>query len=241
MTEFQWKVWKHKLFDSTVNACGLAIFFKFFTSLVLQKSTFLWARSPYGLTRGNSGLGLATEFHSEKIPWNRLWMAFVIRGRKCSFRGTPRFMEVSIPRLETKEHGMKKICFTQNPAPASRIDSMFLSKTIRNGIPRVCFYFVFTERNSEHFSPLRNDSERNSESFLFRGMVQKWIPRVCFYFCSMIQNSKHFSPLRNGSEWNSESFLFRRTARILPEQTNCSVYSVFRGIIFFGNRQPYSG
>jgi hypothetical protein len=35
-----------------------------------------------------------------------------------------------------------------------------------------------------------------------------------------------------GSERNSESFLFRGTAGIPPEQTNCSVYSVFRRIVF---------
>ncbi len=48
----------------------------------------------------------------------------------------------------------------------------------------------------------------------------------------MVQNSEYFSPLRNGSERNSENFLFRGTAGIPPEQTNCSVYSVFRRIIF---------
>ena len=48
----------------------------------------------------------------------------------------------------------------------------------------------------------------------------------------MVQNSEHFSPLRNGSKRNSESFLFRGTAGIPPEQSNCSVYSVFHGIIF---------
>jgi hypothetical protein len=69
-------------------------------------------------------------------------------------------------------------------------------------------------------------------SFLFRGVIQNRIPRVCFYFCSMAQNSKHSSLLGNGSERNSESFLLRGTAGIPPEQTNCSVYSVFRGIIF---------
>ncbi len=51
----------------------------------------------------------------------------------------------------------------------------------------------------------------------------------------MVQNSEHFSPLRNTSERNSENFLFRRTAGIPPEQTNCSVYSVFRGIIFWSD------
>jgi hypothetical protein len=68
------------------------------------------------------------------------------------------------------------------------------------------------------FSLSQNGSERNSEP--------------CFWFCSMVQNSEHFSLLRNRSE-RTENFLFRGTAGILPEQTNCSVYSVFRRIIFF--------
>ncbi len=93
---------------------------------------------------------------------------------------------------------------------------------------------------------LQNALERNSESlllffvprngiphcFLFRQMVQNRIPRVCFYFYYTKQNFEHFSPLRNCSERNYVSFLFCRTAGILPEQTNCSVFSVFRGIIF---------
>jgi hypothetical protein len=120
---------------------------------------------------------------------------------------------------------MNKISFTKNPALANIIDSMFLSE--RNEILGVCFYFFPTEQNSEHFSPLRNGSERNSKSFLFRRMVQNRIPRFCLYFCSMVQNSEHFSPLRN-----SESFLFHGTAGIPPEHTNCSVYSVFRGKLF---------
>jgi hypothetical protein len=92
----------------------------------------------------------------------------------------------------------------------------------------------------------RHTSYGNSKSlllFLFHGTefrvvfssaewVQNGIPRVFFCLCSMLQNSEHFSPLRKGSEQNSESFLFRGTHRILSEQTNCSVYSVFRRIIF---------
>ncbi len=68
--------------------------------------------------------------------------------------------------------------------------------------------------------------------FLFRGRVRNGIPRVCFYFCSMERNSELFSFLRKGSERNSESFLFRGTAEVPPEITICSVYPVFRGIIF---------
>jgi hypothetical protein len=73
------------------------------------------------------------------------------------------------------------------------------------------------ERNSELFSLLRNGSEWNSERLL----------PILFHGTE----SKHFSPLQNGSERNSENILLRGTAGIPPEQTNCSVYSVFRGII----------
>jgi hypothetical protein len=100
---------------------------------------------------------------------------------------------------------------------------------LRNGIPRVCFYF-FPQNGIP--SIFFSSAERNSESFLFRGMILNGIPRVCFNFCSMVQNSEHSSPLRNVSERHSESFLFRETAGIPQEQTNCSIYSVFRGIIF---------
>ncbi len=74
--------------------------------------------------------------------------------------------------------------------------------------------------------------------FLFRGRVWNRIPRVCF-FCSMERNSELFPLPRKGSERNSENFLFRGTAGIPSEFPLCSVYSVFRGIIFFvGNSQP---
>jgi hypothetical protein len=96
---------------------------------------------------------------------------------------------------------------------------MFLSKT--------CFgmefrtFFSSTEQFGTEFREFpvsRNISEQNSENlllFLFHG---KEFPA--------------FSSSRNSSERNSESFLFRGTAGIQLEQTNCSVYSVFRGIIF---------
>ncbi len=129
---------------------------------------------------------------------------------------------------------MKIIGFSKNHALANRIFCLrvcfyFCSTgwnselfsfpgTVRNRIPSVCFCFCSRERNSELFSLRQNDSKRNSESLLL--------------FLFHAENSEHFSPLRNGSERNSESFLFRRTAGIPPEQANCSVYSVFRGIIF---------
>jgi hypothetical protein len=67
---------------------------------------------------------------------------------------------------------------------------------------------------------------------LFRGRVRNRIPRVCFYFCSTERNSELFPLPRKGSEQNSERFLFRGTAGIPSEMIICSVYSVFRGIIF---------
>ena len=96
------------------------------------------------------------------------------------------------------------------------IRSYFLFRgRVRNGMPRVCFYFCSTERNSELFSLPLECSEGNSERyllffvqrngipscFLFRGRVRDGIPRV---FCSGIPS----------------------------EITICSVDSVFRGIIF---------
>ncbi len=57
-----------------------------------------------------------------------------------------------------------------NFVPWNGIPSWFLfSGMVWNRIPSVCFYFCSTVRNSKHFSPLRSGSERNSESFLFRG------------------------------------------------------------------------
>ncbi len=63
--------------------------------------------------------------------------------------------------------------------------------------------------------------------FLFHGTVRNRIPRNCFFFRCTAQNFEHFSLPRNGLERNSETYLFHGTARIPPEQTNCSVYSVF--------------
>jgi hypothetical protein len=68
--------------------------------------------------------------------------------------------------------------------------------------------------------------------FLFHGMVQNGIPQVLLLNLSHGTEFRAFFPLGNGSERNSESFTFCGTAGIPLEQTNCSVYSVFRGTIF---------
>ncbi len=103
----------------------------------------------------------------------------------------------------------------------------------RNGIFRVVFssaervrrefreyasIFVSTERNSEFFSLPLKFSEGNSENlllFLFNGTEFRVV-------CSSAE----------GLGTELRGFLFRGTARIPSEITICSVYSIFRGIIF---------
>ncbi len=99
------------------------------------------------------------------------------------------------------------------------IQSCFLFRgKVRNRIPKVCFYFCSTERNSELFSLPRKGSEQISESmflFLFHGTE----------FRVVFSSAEGF-----GTEFRR--FLFRGTAGIPSEISNCSVYSVFHGIIF---------
>jgi hypothetical protein len=93
-----------------------------------------------GADKISSGFGLGTEFHSEKIPWNRLGTVFVIPWKK-----------VLVPR-HSKFRGRAN----------SEARNM-----VQNGLPRVCFYFCSRGRNSQLFSLPRKGSEQNSESFLF--------------------------------------------------------------------------
>ncbi len=95
-----------------------------------------------------------------------------------------------------------------------------------------CRVLFYTERSFELF--LFCGMVRNGipSCFFFRGMVRSRILRVCFYFCSTERNSEFFSLPRKGSERNTERLLFRGTAGIPSEMIICSVYSVFRGIIF---------
>ena len=90
-------------------------------------------------------------------------------------------MEESIPKLGTIGNGMKKICFTKNPAPANGIDSMFSSKT--------CFGMEFqvvvssAELFGTEFQVFAYNfvtSNGFQSCFLFRGIVQNRIPSVCF-------------------------------------------------------------
>jgi hypothetical protein len=74
-------------------------------------------------------IGMATEFRSKKFRGiDSEWFP-LFRGRKWSFPGIPRFTKEPSPKVGTEGNDMKKIGFAKNPAPANRIDSMFLSKT----------------------------------------------------------------------------------------------------------------
>jgi hypothetical protein len=117
---------------------------------------------------------------------------------------------------------------------------------IRNGIPRICLNFLLHGKEFRVVFSSAECSEWNSESL--------------FYFGSMERNSELYSLLQKGSEhiflgslllfsFNGTEFrvvfssaegfgtefrecLFRGTTGIPSEITNCSAYSVFRGIIF---------
>ncbi len=144
----------------------------------------------------------------------------------------PRFTEETIPKLGMEGIGRK---FYKKSCSANRIENWqhvflrdmlwngipsfcLLRGMVRNRIPGVCLYFCSTERNSELFSLTRNVSERNSERLLL----------ILFHgteFWAIFSYAEQF-----GTEFRE--FLFRGTAGIPPEQTNCSVSSVFHGIIF---------
>ncbi len=51
----------------------------------------------------------------------------------------------------------------------TELRACFLCEMFCDKIPKVCFYFCSMVQNSEHFSLPRNCSERNSESYQFRG------------------------------------------------------------------------
>ncbi len=121
-------------------------------------------------------IGLGTEFSSEKISRNRLGMVSVIPRKKVlipghsEFRGRANFEA----RNGTERNSAKNWSFTElaqllcslwRPLHSTLIIFLFHGM-VRNGIPRVCFYFCSTERNSKLiFLPLKS-SEGNFESLL---------------------------------------------------------------------------
>jgi hypothetical protein len=97
---------------------------------------------------------------------------------------------------------------------------------IRNEIPRICFYFCSTERNSELFSLPLKGSEGNSESsllFLFHGTEF----RVVFSSAEGFGTEfREFSVRRNSRNSVRNNHLFR-------------LFRLPHNYFFVGNSQPY--
>ncbi len=122
---------------------------------------------------------------------------------------------LKVPSLWLVEHSLAP---TSIFVPLNRILSCFLFRRIvRNRIPSACFYFCSSEQNSKLLSLLQNGSERYSESlliFLFHGT--------------------EFRAFFSSEEWYGTEFWYFSVPRNIRslEQTICSVYSIFRWIIF---------
>jgi hypothetical protein len=129
-------------------------------------------------------LGLATEFCSEKIPWNGFRSSTEesaqsdVYGRVNSeARNRRKWHEKNLfnkKSCSSKQNvfvgdsfGMEFREFASIFVPTNGIPSCFLFRQIAwNRIPGVCFYFGSTEPNTKLFSLWRNGSERNTESLL---------------------------------------------------------------------------
>ncbi len=177
-------------------------------------------------------LGLGTEFRSEKTPRNRLGTVSVIPRKKMLIPGHSEFRGRANSEAwngtEWNKILRKKwsFFFTQLAQPLwslwrplhSILSSFLFRRMVWKGIPRVFFYFCFTERNSELFSLPPKGSEGKSESLLL------------FLF-----NGKEFrdvSPSAEGFGTEFPGLSVQRNSLNSVGNNHCSVYSVFRGIIF---------
>ncbi len=211
-------------------------------------SVFLWIFCAYSVFYNRVRLGLATEFRSEKTAeytQNGFRYSTEESAHYEAFRGLRKSQFWSSERngITWKNSVLQKSCSSKH-----NWELVFVREILLNGILRVCFSTsIFAPRNGI------------PSCFFFHGMVRNRIPSVCFYFCSMERNSELFSLLWNGSEWNSDSlllFLFHgtefraflssaerfgtevrefsvpRNSRNSAGTNQCSLYSVFRWIIF---------
>ncbi len=118
-------------------------------------------------------LGLATEFCTKEIPWNRLGRVNSEARNGTEWHEKIGFYKKSCPIKQYLQRVFVKLCFGTefrefaSIFPRNGIPSWFLFRgMVWNRFPSVCFYFCSTERNSELFSLQRNGSEQNSESLL---------------------------------------------------------------------------
>ncbi len=92
----------------------------------------------------------------------------LFRGRKCSFRGIPRFTEESIPKLGTEGNDMKKFVLHKSCSSKQNWKSVFVGGMLWNAIPRVCIYFSALRNGSREFSVPRNSRNSAGTNQLFR-------------------------------------------------------------------------
>ncbi len=94
---------------------------------------------------------------------------------------------------------------------------LFLFRVIvRNGIPRVCFYFCSMVQNSLHFSLPRNGSEQNSESFLFCWTAGIPSEQTIYFVYSIFRGIIFLSEIPNPSQ------------NIINPQHKCNSTNIFR-------------
>ncbi len=161
-------------------------------------------------------LGLATDFFP-KIPWNRLGTVFVIPLKKVLIsRHSEVYGRVNFEaRNEMELH--EQICFTKKSYSSKQNwDRAFVSEMLRNWIPSDLLLYLLhrTEFRVVVFSAECFRTEFREFVLFFCQATEFW----AFFLCRMV---RHGIPR-----------VFSSAEQPEPEQTFCSFYSAFCGIIF---------
>jgi hypothetical protein len=122
-------------------------------------------------------------------------------------------MSVSLPRNGSEWHS----------------ESLFLFFVARKGIPSCVLFPRMIWNGIPRFASILFPRNRIPSCVLFCRRVRNRIISVCFYFWFEILSYFFFAE-RFGTEFRD--FVFRGTTGILSEITICSIYSIFRRIIF---------
>jgi hypothetical protein len=171
----------------------------------------------------SSGVGLATEFRSEKIPRNRLGMVSFIPRKKVLIPRHPEFYgRVNSEALNGRKWDEKKINLQKS---CSSKHNVFVRDNFGTEFREFISIFVLRNGNPSFFSLLQNGSEQNYESlllFLFHGTEFR-----AFFFSAerFRMEFPEFSVLRNSRNSAGTNQLFHLFR--LP-QNNFFVPTVFR-------------
>ncbi len=134
------------------------------------------------------GIGLGTEFRSEKIPRNRLGTVSVIPRKKVLI---PRHSEFRGRANSETRNGTK---WNRIPLKYEVLRNLHSFSDHSDGL-YILLWVVFSSAECfgtefREFASIFVPRNGIPSSFLFRWSFLKGIPRVCFYFCSTEQNSK---------------------------------------------------